>query len=220
LPRDALRELLLEAARNEIRVATIWPDVVDLFAEVHRSVPIDDQRWVQGHISLLDENRIRLVRELGLVLTTHTNRHILKDGGRHLDRLGPEAARTVVPLRSLLEAGVPLSFGSDNMPPSLFGPIHHAVARRAAPCGRIVAPEERLTRFEALRIASYGGAYLSLRETEIGTLEAGKLADLVVLPGDFSTIPENDIPVLTADLTMVDGRIVHDRVGREGKSSS
>ncbi|SED92495.1 hypothetical protein SAMN05519104_4760 [Rhizobiales bacterium GAS188] len=209
LPRSALRELLLEAARNKIRVANIWPNVVDLFAEVHRSIPIDDQRWVWGHISILDRERIRQVRDLGLAVTTHTNRHIAKDGGRHLDRLGAAAADQIVPLRSLIEAGVPISFGSDNLPPTLFGPIHHAVMRRSEACGRIIAPAQSLTRQEALRCASFGGAQLCRREDELGTLEPGKRADLVVLPQDLMTMEADAIPALRADITIVDGKIVH-----------
>ena len=211
LPRDALKELLLEAARNRIRVATIWGDLIDLFAEVNRQIAIDDQRWVWGHISVLDDKRIRLARDLGLALTTHTNRHIYKDGGKHLDRLGAARAHEISPLRSIIDAGIPLSFGTDNMPPSMFHPIHHAVARRAGPCGRIIAPEQRLTRAEALRCATYGGAYLCRREDETGSLEVGKRADLVVLPTDFMTMNEDEIPTLEADMTVVGGRIVHER---------
>lgn len=211
LPRDALRELLIEAARNRIRVATIWPDVIDLFAETHRRIPIDDQRWVWGHISILDADRIRLARDLGLALTTHTNRHIHKDGGKHLDRIGAARASEISPLRSILDAGVALSFGTDNMPPSMFHPIHHAVVRRSAPCRRIIAPEQRLTRAEALRCATWGGAFLAQREDEIGSLEVGKRADLAILPEDLMTMDADAIPTLTADMTMVGGRIVHER---------
>lgn len=210
LPRAALRELLMEAARNRIRVATIWADLVDLFAEVHAEIPIDGQRWAWGHISILAPDAIARARDLGLVLTTHTNRHIEKDGGRHLDRLGSEAADRIVPLRALVDSGVPVSFGSDNMPASLLRTIHHAVARRAAD-GRVIAPSQRLTRAEALRAASWGGAYLSLAEDEIGSLEPGKLADIVVLSDDLMSVDEEKIPHLVADLVFVGGRIVYDR---------
>jgi len=118
LPRDALREVLLEAARNRIRVSTIRSEIVDLYHEVHRHVPIDGQRWVWVHIGELSRDRIRLAKELGLVLTTHTNRHIWNEGGRHLDRLGAEGAERIVPLRDLLDDGVSVAFGTTAAPPA------------------------------------------------------------------------------------------------------
>ena len=215
LPRDALREVLLEAARNRIRVSTIRSEIVDLYHEVHRHVPIDGQRWVWVHIGELSRDRIRLAKELGLVLTTHTNRHIWNEGGRHLDRLGAEGAERIVPLRDLLDDGVSVAFGSDNVPPSLLHPIYHAVARRDR-TGRVIAEGQKLTRQEALRCASAGGAYLAGVEHALGSLEPGKLADVTVLSDDLMTVPEDEIPFLVADLTIVGGRIVWQRtVARE-----
>ena len=82
LPRDSLHELLLEAARNKIRVATIWPQVAAFFRDVHRQIPIDGQRWVWGHIGLMNDDDIDMADDLGLVITTHTSRHIAKSEGR------------------------------------------------------------------------------------------------------------------------------------------
>ena len=209
LPRHSLRELLLEAARNKIRVATIWPQVAELFQEVHSQIPIDAQRWVWGHIGILDHAQIEIIRDLGLVVTTHTNRHIAKSGLAHLERLGPSQAHKIVPLRSLIDNGIPVSFGSDNLPPSLFHVLHDVVTRRV---GNVeIAPDQRISRQEALRCATWGGAYLSLREAEFGSLEPGKCADLVILPRDLMGVNEPDIAMLSPDFTLVGGRPVYAR---------
>lgn len=215
LPRQALKDLLLEAVRCGMRVSCIFADVAELYAEVHREVPIDGLRWSWGHISTLNSDDIARARDLGLVLVTHTNRHIRKMGSAHRCRLGAENENQIVPLRSLLDAGVPVAFGTDNLPPSLFQPIYHAVVRRDELTGETVAPEQKLTREEALRCASWGGAYLKGQEDLTGTLEPGKGADLVVLNDDYMGISEEGIPNLHADITIVNGRIVFNRTGEK-----
>lgn len=130
LPRHLLKEVLLEAARSNLRANCIFADVAALFEEIHREVPIDHLRWSWGHLAVFDEMDVARARDLGLVLVTHTNRHIAKAGARHRDAVGAGNEDRIVPLRRLLDAGVPVSFGTDNLPPSLFRPIHHAVARR------------------------------------------------------------------------------------------
>ncbi|OVZ61748.1 hypothetical protein CDO44_05645 [Pigmentiphaga sp. NML080357] len=207
LDAETLAPLLVEAARAGIRVAGIWPDLLPLFEAAHRHHPIDGQRWVLGHQPVLDAQTVARIRDLGIVLTTHTNRHIYKDGDLWMQRRGPDAQDDIVPLRRLLDAGVPVAFGSDNLPVSLFGPVWHAVARLSRG-GRPVAPAQALSRQEALRIATRGGAYLTFDEDVRGAIAPGKLADLVVLNGDPLTCAENDIATLHSLLTVVDGHVV------------
>jgi len=207
LDAGLLAPLLVEAARARIRVAGIWPDLLPLFEAAHRQHAIDDQRWVLGHQPVLDAETVARIRDLGLVLTTHTNRHIYKDGDLWVQRRGPQGQDDIVPLRRLLDANVPVAFGSDNLPVSLFGPIWHAVARLSRN-GTLVAPAQALSRQEALRIATRGGAYLTFDEDVRGAIAPGKLADLVVVNADPLTCEENDIASLHSLLTIVDGRII------------
>ena len=65
------------------------------------------------------------------------------------------------------------------------------------------------SRAEAIRCATENGAYLTFDEDKKGTLEPGKLADLAVLSADPLTIAESSMPDITADMTMVGGKIVH-----------
>src|SRR5690606_31713103 len=104
---------------------------------------------------------------------------------RHRKTIGIENEDAIVPLRRLLDAGVPVSFGTDNLPPSLFNPIYHAVARRDRATGEVIAPAQKLSRGEALQCATWGGAYLMGQEGETGTLDVGKKADLAILSDDL-----------------------------------
>ena len=130
LPEDVMVEMMIEAARNHIRVGSFTPNILDLYERVNRAVPIADRRWIIEHIGVYGPEEIRRIRDLGLVLTAYTGRYIWKDGALLARQLGPAGASRIAPLRALREAGVHVALSTDNVPPSLFDAIHHAVARR------------------------------------------------------------------------------------------
>ena len=208
LPREQLREVLIAAARHDVRVGGIQRDLLDLYTEVDRVVPIRDRRWVLEHISVLTDDEIHRIRDLGLVVTTHTNSHIGKQGEIHRTRVGPEAEDSIVPLRKLRDAGVTMALATDNVPTSLFHPIAQTVTRLDRYAKRAIAPSQRLLAREALRAATTAGAWLTFEEHEKGTLEPGKLADLAVLSADPLTVEESRIADIVAEVTVVGGRVV------------
>jgi len=210
LPREALKTVLIEAARNGIRAVGILPNMLDLFGEVDKIAPISEQRWVLGHIVSLTPDQVRQVADLGLAVTTHLSAYLYKRGSELVEKLGKERASEIVPLRSLREAGVPISFGSDNAPLSLFHSIAHAVNRRDR-TGALIAPDQALTPEEALECATLGGAALTYEEAAKGSIAVGKLADLAVLSADPLTCPPQDLAQIEAELTIVDGRVVYRR---------
>jgi len=210
LPREALKAVLIEAARNNIRAVGILPNMLDLFAEVDEIVPISGQRWVLGHIVSLTPDQIKQVADLGLAVTTHLSAYLYKRGSELVEKLGKDRASEIVPLRSLRDAGVPISFGSDNVPFSLFYSIAHSVNRRDR-TGALIAPEQALTREEAIECAAIGGAALTFEEAEKGSIAPGKLADLAVLSADPLTCARDALAQIEAELTIVDGRVVYRR---------
>jgi len=210
LPEALLQPLLVEAARAGIRVNGIWPSNLRLFADVDKVVPIAGQRWVLGHIMNFSADDIKLIKDLGLVITTHTSGFLYKRGLATKVQLGPGREGEIVPLRALLDAGVPVSLGSDNVPPTLFASIGHCVTRREH-SGSVIAPDQALTRREALHCASAGGAYLTFDEHERGTIEIGKLADFAVLSDNPLTCPEEQIPKIVSEMTIVGGAVVFER---------
>ncbi len=210
LPRARARTVMLEAARAGIRVVSLGTDLLDLYEEVDRVVPIADRRWVIGHISTLTGDEIKRIRDLGVVLTTHTNRYLSKEGEILRARVGT-AEDTIVPLRSLQEAGVHFALATDNVPSSLFHPVWHCVARTDRYSNRVIAPSQRISREAALRACTIEGAYLTFDEDVKGSLEPGKLADLAVLSDDPLTVEEERLRDIVAEVTIVGGRVVFER---------
>ena len=211
LPRDKVKKLLVAAASNGVRCAAMTPDMLDMFVEVNRIVPIADQRWILGHISTLSDDDIAKIRDLGLVVSTHTNRYIWRTGAKMLKDAGPGQEDTISPLASLTKAGVTVTFGTDNVPVSLFYPIWQSIARKDLTTGEVVAPAQKLSREQALRAATINGAYLTFEENQKGSIEPGKLADFVCLSDDLMTVEEDRIKDIVAEFTVVGGRTVFAR---------
>ena len=210
LPRDQAKELLLHCAANDIRAVMIGSSNLDLYDEVDREIPLKGRRWVISHISTVSPRDIERIVRMGLVLTTHTNNYLYKGLHAQAQRLPPERHGEIVPLRSLLDAGVKVSLATDNVPVSPFLPIWQAVARRSYQTKEQVAPGEALSRADALRCATANGAYLTFDEDKKGSLEVGKLADVAVLSADPLATEESSIAEIRSLMTMVGGRIVHE----------
>ena len=215
LPEAAMVEMMAEAARNDIRIGSFTPNILDLYERVNALVPIRDKRWIIEHIGVYGPDEISRIRDLGLVLTAYTNKYIYHDGAGLAAELGPLKETRIAPLRSLKAAGVRVSLATDNVPPTLFESIWHAVARMPRAGGGVIGEAECLSPEEALGLASRDGAYLTFEEDQKGTLEAGKLADLAVLSEDPLTVATDGLKDIVSDLTIVGGKVVYDRA-RDG----
>ena len=200
------------AARLGLRVSSLVCYDLELvlraYEAIDREVPIRDRRWVAIHVVAATPEQIRRIEALGLVCTvTPSFMHMASDRFG-LDRLGPAGT----PIRELLDAGVPVALSTDGVPYSMLWTMWEALARRDGESGARLG-DSRLTREEALRIAIQTGHLLTWSEDRRGSLEPGRDADLVVLDGNPLTCAEDALPALAVDLTVVGGRVVHERGG-------
>jgi predicted amidohydrolase YtcJ len=204
-------ELAVLAACHNLRVNTIVRDTLEevlrVFEEVHREVPIDGRRWVLAHVLETTPEQLRRVRDLGLLVETIPLTELWLRGRRYV--AAPDRAGRAVTHRSYVEQGVHFGFGTDNKPYNPFVTLWAAIARQERHTGQVLGSGQRLSRLEALNAFTMGGAYFCFEEDRRGSLETGKLADLVVLSDDLLTIPEEQVPGLQALLTMVGGCVVH-----------
>lgn len=208
LSREQAIKLLKTCAHHQIQVVAIVPDFIDIFHEVHQSVPINGLRWVIGHISVIRPQQIPQLKEMGVIVTTHTNRYIYKEGPQLQKQLGPVQENQLVPLRALLDEGVPVVLATDNSPVSLFHPIWHASERPGRRHQEPVVPSQAISRYEALKCASLNGALLTHEEQQKGSLKQGKLADIAVITANPLSCAAEQLPHIEALLTIKGGQIV------------
>ena len=133
---------------------------------------------------------------------------------------GNEGMRYFFPLRSYLDAGIVVAGGSDHMighdkngatnPYNPFLGLWTAVTRINT-SGAVVHPEQKVSREEALRMYTTGGAYRQFAEATRGSLEPGKLADLVVIDRDYLNCPESEIRLIEPLMVMIGGHISYSR---------
>ena len=119
------------------------------------------------------------------------------------------------PIKTIGESGIQASYGSDNptLPPTNPWLHMYSIVTGKNFEGKVIEGDQMLSRLEALRLYTINGAWFSRDEDKLGSIEAGKLADLVVLSDDFldsARVPDGAIKRLTSVLTIVGGRIVHD----------
>jgi len=184
---------------------------LDVFERVARENGPRDRRFRIEHAQHIAPADIRRFAALGVIPSMQPY-HAIDDGRWAEKVIGPERIKTTYAFRSLLDAGARLAFGSDWFvaPPTPLEGIYAAVTRRTLddrnPAGWV--PEQKVTVEEALRAYTRTAAYASFEEGEKGTLEAGKLADFVLIDRDLRTIPPEAIRDARVVLTVVGGRVV------------
>jgi predicted amidohydrolase YtcJ len=188
--------------------------VLDMFAEVEKRNGARDRRLRIEHAQHL---RPEEIKRFGAerVIASMQPYHAIDDGRWAENRIGPNRAKGTYAFRSLLDAGATLAFGSDwfvaPMEP-LMG-IYAAVTRRTLdgkrPQGWV--PEQKITVAEAVRAYTMGSAYASGDEKVKGSIEVGKLADLVVLSADIFKIDPIEIEKTKIVMTIFDGKVIYER---------
>jgi predicted amidohydrolase YtcJ len=211
LSPERLKEVARHCAHNDIRIianAAVSPGIIDIFEQIDKEVPLNGRRWVLGHVGLLSPRDVERVARMGLLITPHTNAGIYKFGHLRQKSLPTERRNELTPLRQLLDAGVKVGLVTDNVPVSMFWPIWESVARLSV-TNEPVAPNQAITRAEAIRCSTINGAYLSFDEAKKGSIETGKLADLTVLSADPLSVKEEDLREIRSLMTIVGGRSVY-----------
>jgi hypothetical protein len=184
-------------------------EVLDLYERLFREHPeLRDPRWRIEHAQHLDPHDVPRFAALG-VIASMQGVHASSDGPWLEERLGEgRAGRLSYVWRSLIDAGAIVTNGTD-APVEDVDPIasFHASVTRQMPKGGRFHPEQSMTRSEALRSYTIQNAYASFEEQRHGSLTPGKLADLIVLSKDITTVPDDEIRSARVVLTIVGGRI-------------
>ncbi len=165
------------------------------------------------HIETIHPDDIPRFKELGVVASMQ-GEHLPLEMNEKIIRLGKERCRYEWAFRSLVDAGARLALGTDYpvVRYNQFPGIYATIARKNYD-GSMAGVDngESLTLPEALKANTIGSAYVYGREKELGTLEAGKLADVIVTDRNLFEIPVDEIKDTKILLTVMDGNVVYER---------
>lgn len=216
-PRDCLRDICLDMAQNKVRFlphveAGMIPEILGIMREVDEKHPLKDLRWGVTHQRWPSPDMVQINKDLGLCVNQDVAFGILTLTTLEMDRkraLPPD--RVYCPLPLWMKAGVPLSLNTDGggvcTELSIWAAIYCATHRELFP---EFNPEFNISREEALRLCTMGGAYRMMLEDKTGSIEVGKLADLAVLAADPLTCMPDKLHDITAVMTILGGEIVYE----------
>jgi hypothetical protein len=185
--------------------------VLDSYAAAAEELQLQDPRFRIAHGGISTPAiQLRLKSQRVLV---DGNPSFLYWIGRYFARYGRERARWAYPGKSYFDHGIIAGAGSDVSvtPLSPWWGIYGAVTRKELFSGQVLAPEERLTLYQALQLFTWHGAYIGFEEKEKGALEAGKLGDFIVVDRDVLTVSAEQLKDVQVLKTFVGGELVHQR---------
>lgn len=176
---------------------------VDLFEKLLTEHPKNDHRHRIEHASMADKPLIKRIAKLGLQICTQPL-FIRSEKSWLPTRLGPERSGMAYPFRDYFNAGIALA-GSSDAPietPDIIASIDYAVNRGG------FHPEQGVTQLEAIQMFTKNAAFIQFEEDTKGTLETGKMADLVILDQNPLTIAKDELGNITVQQTMIRGDFI------------
>lgn len=177
--------------------------VASAFEEVNKVTPIADLRWSDAHAPKIDEPTVMRLKAVGAGIALHPFQYLPNPN----QSKGP-------PVRMILKSGIHVGAGSDSAQISTLNPwnmIYYLVTGIDA-AGRPTNVDDTIDRRTALKLYTADNGWFLKEEDKLGTIETGKLADLVVLSGDYfdpKAVPDSDIRKLHAVMTVVGGKVIY-----------
>jgi predicted amidohydrolase YtcJ len=194
-------------------------NLIDAYEAVSKSLPIRQTRPCITHCNFMSREAVERMSKLGIVADIQPA-WLYLDTRTLTAQFGYERLRYFQPLRTCFELGVPVGGGSDHMqkigsfrsvnPYNPFLAMATAITRRAKGYEGQLHPEEALSREQAIRFYTANNAYILFLDKEVGSLEAGKQADLIVVDRDLLTCPEDQIRDTKVLQTYLAGKLVHE----------
>ena len=222
IPPEEMRALVLKAASKgwPVRIHTIGDEAIhlalDYFAEARETYgPLPKGQNCLEHLENFQPGDIARLKELDVLAACQPPHMVLDPDGEERD-LGPERAKYMWPFHSYEQLGVKYAFGTDSPVVDInsMNVIYDAVTRQSPVNGYPEGgwqPHEKITVAQALRAYTRGSAMAAGRPEDLGTLEEGKLADLVVLDKNLLAVDPQEILSTSVVMTIADGEIVYEK---------
>ncbi len=202
-------------AQNDLRLNFIGAgykdhdEFLDRAEALNSNIPLAGRHWILQHNYLCTKEQARRYAALGFDVTTSMS-FCWGKGDLLEQRIGSHVWKDLIPLRRLLDAGLAVACGSDWGPKNIFEQIQLAETHQFCGSGRCNdGPDQVVTREEALLMWTRDAGRV-LQWQGVGTLEAGSLADMIVVDRDPSSCDVDSLPDTKVVQTVVGGRVVHD----------
>ena len=184
---------------------------LDCIEKAQRDCPENDMRHRIEHNSLCTPKQLRRIKELGVTPSSSIG-YMYGLGDQYAENFGPDRSRWLHPHKTMKEMGI-IAGGNNDCPVTYYSPfvqIYEAVTRKTIN-GNVIAPEEAISVLDAIRVYTWNGAFLGKDEEKIGSIELGKLADMIILDRDILETPVNEIKDIQVLTTIVEGNIVYSK---------
>ena len=216
MKQAAYTDVVKELNREGWRVAThavgdaAIDEVIAAYEAANAEKSIRGKRWTLEHGFIPQADQFPRLKALDLIISAQD--HLYLAGPSLVNYWGAARANRTTPVREYLDRGFLVAGGTDSavVPYPPLWVIYHFVTRDTI-SGGVLGPDQKIRREEALRIETLNNAFLTFEERLKGSIEIGKLADLVVLPDDILTCADKAIADMQVSMTMVGGRIVFQR---------
>jgi predicted amidohydrolase YtcJ len=187
---------------------------LDQIEAVNKEHPIKNLRWTLAHINQINASQLERMKKLGMYAAVHPwaviNGAIMHDGDT-LNKGFGDGAFDMPPLATIQNSGIMWGLGTDGTAANQtlpFTTLYFAVTGKMAGGTKVI--RQTISREDALIAHTRKNAYFVFQENNLGSIQAGKLADLLVLDRDYLTVPADQIKDIKPVMTMVGGRVVYD----------
>ncbi len=194
--------------------------LVDAYEEVNNELPVASHRPCISHSNFMTPRAIQKMRRLGVVADLQPA-WLWLDGATLIKQFGYDRLAYFQPYKSLFENKVVAGGGSDHMqkiggfrsvnPYNPFLGMWITLTRQPRWTDQTLHAEQRITREQAIRLYTINNAYLTFEEKEKGSIEKGKLADLIVLDRDILTCPVDEVKNIGVEQTYLGGKLIYER---------
>jgi predicted amidohydrolase YtcJ len=214
-PEDLVqwRRMAMEVAKAgmPLHVHTELHDTIDAFLDqieaVNKEYPVKNLRWTLAHMNQVNPAQLERMKKLGLYLALQPWAVI---NGGIMHELFGEAAYDMPPLSTIQESGIMWGFGTDATAANQYMPFTTLYFAVTGKLGGTKIIRGTISREDALIAHTRKNAFFVFQEDNLGAIQPGKLADLLVLDRDYLTVPAEQIKDIKPLMTMVGGRIVYD----------
>jgi len=199
-------------ARLPLHVHTTLTDsiegFIDTIEKVDKEFPIRNLRWTLIHLDQITASQIERMKKLRMYTAVHTRPTIM---GGIFNEIHGERSYSMPPLKMVQDSGITWGFGTDTTVVNQFRPfttLYWAVTGKMVGGTKVL--RQTISREDALIAHTRKNAYFHFQENNLGSIQPGKLADMVVLDRDYLTVPADQIKDIKPTMTMVGGKIVYD----------